>query len=207
MSDKWQQISVKLDAELAQALRDMKQGHTESVSDVVIRLLRKAVRQSSPAPRVAPPGRGSPKSGAGRGAFGAGKRGTPMAPAASAEYGAAAEGKPFAPRAAAGAWGAPRGKRKPAGAGKPRRFIPAPSSASGPRRAGKASRPQQLEGAGEARTRGFRPRADGPSADGPRAGGPRAGGPRGRRASAELGTAEDRPKRPRKTKGRRPGRS
>lgn len=193
MSDKWQQISLRLDADLARVLRDMKQSHAESVSDVVLRLLRKAVRQSLPGPRGAVPGRVSPKAATGRGAFGDGKRGKPVALAAPAEYDVAAQGKRSAPRAApaAAAWGAPRGKRKPAGTAKPRRFIPAPSVAPAPRRGGKAARPQQLDGSGEPRRRDFRP------ADGPRSMG----------RSDERGTAEGRPKRPRKVKGRPSSRS
>lgn len=192
MSEKWQQISLKLEGELAQALREMKQGHEESLADVVIRLLKKVVRQSSPGPRVAPGGRSNARAAAGRGAFGAGKRGQPMAPAAPAEYGVAASGKRSAPRAAAAgaaAWGASRGKRKPAGAGAPRRFfVPAPG------KPGKASRPQQpLDGSGEPRQRDFGARTDGPRPTRPR---------------DELGGVDGRVKRPRKAKGRRPsGRS
>jgi hypothetical protein len=192
MSEKWQQISLKLDGELAQALRDMKQSHEESVADVVIRLLKKMVRHMSPAPSVAPRGRPSAKGAAGRGAFGGGKRGKPVAPAPSAEYGGAAPGRRSAPRAApaaeaaTGAWGAPRGKRKPAGAGSraPRRFFPAPAEGGG-----KVARPRQLDGAGEAPRRDFRARTD---------------APRPMRPSKEVGSAEGRPQRPRKAKGRRP---
>ena len=184
MSEKWQQISLKLDGELAQVLRDMKQGHEESLSDVVIRLLKKVVRQSSGGARGAPPGRSNPRAAGGRGGFGAGKRGKPMAPAAPAQYGVAAPGKRSAPRAApaAGAWGTPRGKRKAAGAATPPRFAPAFG------KPGKASRPQQLDGSGETRRRNF---------------GARTEGPRPVRSRDELGAAEDRPKRPRKPKGPR----
>jgi hypothetical protein len=189
MAEKWQQISLKLDGELAQVLRDMKQGHEESLSEVVLRVLRKTLRPStsaapgrSGATRGAPPGRSNPKGAGGRGAFGAGARGKPM-PEDAAEYGAPAPGKPFAPRAApaAGAWNAPRGKRKAAGAGAPR-FAP------DPRKAGKAARPRQLGGSGEAPRRHFRAT---PAA------------PRPTRAKDEQGAAEGGSKRPRKAKGRR----
>lgn len=192
MSEKWQLINLKLDGELAQGLRDMKLGHDESLSEVVMRLLRKVVRQAAPAPRVAPPGRSSPRAGSnpragsGRGALGAGKRrGKPLAPAASAEYGGAAPGQrpPRRPAPAAGARGPARGKRKHPGAAAPARFEP------GPRRPGKPPRPQRRDGASGARRRDF---------------GARTGESRPTPAQDELGTAGDGARRPRKAKGRRP---
>jgi hypothetical protein len=83
MSDRWQQISLRLDAELAQALREMKQGHDESLSEVVIRMLKKVVRQSTAGARGAPMGRSVPRGRTasrgrtGRGAVGAGSDGKP----------------------------------------------------------------------------------------------------------------------------------
>jgi hypothetical protein len=183
MSEKWQQISLKLDGGLAQVLRDMKQGHEESLSDVVLRVLKKALRPSSGDTRGAPPGRPNPKAAGGRGAFGAGRRGKPPAAAAPAEYGAAPPGKSFAPRAPAGAGarGGPRGKRPPAAGAQ--RFAP------GPRKPGKASRPRPLGGASEVAGRDSRART---------------AAPRPPRPSDEQGTSEDRPRRPGKAKGRRP---
>jgi hypothetical protein len=182
MSDKWQQINLKLEAELAQALRDVKLGHDESLSEVVIRLLWKAVRQNAAA-RGVPIIRGNER-GTGRRAFGTGGRGKAAAPAGRAAPGAAPKGKRFAPRAA-GAWDAAEGKRGPEGAPTlaraRRKFTGKP---------GKAFRPQPVEASGEPRKRAFRPSAD---------------GPRSFRPSGE-GAAESRPKRPRKAKVTRPSR-
>jgi hypothetical protein len=137
MADKWQQISLKLDAELAQVLREMKQGHDESLAEVVIRLLKRVVRQHQPSAREMPAGRANPKGRTARGAVGAGRRGKP-APAGRAGSRGAAPGKPWAAPAATGrarsaaaapgkSWAAPAaaewsdegGKRAPARAAAP----------------------------------------------------------------------------------------
>jgi hypothetical protein len=190
MSEKWQQINVRLDAELAQALRDMKQGHDESLSEVVIRLLRKLVRKQSPLGAYgAPAGRSGVKGTGARGGFGAGRRGKAVAPGGRAAAGVAGKGKVFPPRAApaAGAWVAAEGKRRPVGAPPraPRKFTGKP---------GKAFRPQQLDGSGEGRKRSFRAGAEGPRSF------------RASEASDELGAAGGRPRRPRKAKGTRSNR-
>jgi len=210
MSDKWQQISLKLDADLAQALREMKQGHDESLSEVVVRVLKRAVRQSSPTAlrpargerpvrgerpmrgeRPVRGGRSNATGGSGRGAVGTGRKGKPVISAGRAGSGAAARGKPWAAPAAsasewaesgkpAPAWAAPqRGLRRSTGKpGKPGPGKP------GPGKPGRAPRPQQLEGSAEPRRRSFRTSAGGP------------------RPSEALGTTSERPRRPRKAKGR-----
>lgn len=151
MSDKWQQINLRLDGELAQALREMKQGHDESLSEVVIRLLKRSVRQSSAGARGASAGRPSSKARAGRGAVGAGRKRKPTAPMGRAASGVAAGKKPWvAPAAGARAEGS---KRDPD-------WVPPP--ARGSRRiAGKPTRPQPLAGSSEPRRRNFRAGADG----------------------------------------------
>jgi hypothetical protein len=191
MSDKWQLINLKLDAGLAQALRDMKRGHDESLSEVVIRLLEKVVRQSTAGARGAPDGRVNPKAATRRGGFGTGRKGKPMAPAGRAAPGVAGKGKPFVPREAprAEAWAATRGKPRPAGTLAPPH---APRRRTG--KAGKVFRPQQFDGASEAGPRNFRARAG--------AGGPRSFPPRD-----DLGTAEGRPKRQRKARASRPSKN
>ena len=178
MSDKRQQISLKLDAELAQALREMKQGHDESLAEVVVRLLRKAVRQSPAGARGAPAGRSNPKLGTGRGAIVGGRRGKPMASAGRAGFGVTASGKPWGPAPGAGA--IEGGKRSRAAVSAPPR---------GSRRiAGKALRSQPLEGSSEPRRRNVRPGTAGPRAMG---------------SSDALGSAEDRLQQPRQVRGRR----
>ena len=77
MPDKWQQINLRLDAELAHALRELKRGHDESLAEVVLRLLRKAVRVA-PATRGAADARNAKAGRGGRGAFG-GRRGKSVA--------------------------------------------------------------------------------------------------------------------------------
>jgi hypothetical protein len=179
MADKWQQISLKLDTRLAQGLRDMKQGHDESVAEVVLRLLRKAVRQSHAGDHDAPTGRSNPRAAGGRGAVRAGGKGKPPRPAGRAGSGGAAPGKPWAaPAAAAGS--AEGGQRK-------RPWVAAPPGASR-RIAGKAPRTQALDGASEPRRRNARAGA---------------AGPRSMRPSDAQGAAEERPKRPRPAKKRR----
>src|SRR5688572_14155768 len=119
MSDKWQQINLRLDAPLAQALRELKQGHDESLSEVVIRLLRKLVRVVPAGSRGAGFGRTNAKGGAGRGAAGANRRSKPAAAGRGAAR-VAAPGKPWAARPPA-AWGAEGDADEPArGAAAPR---------------------------------------------------------------------------------------
>jgi hypothetical protein len=196
MSDKRQPISLKLDPELAHALREMKLGHDESLSDVIIRLLRKLVRQNPAGARGARSARGrgagfpSPKGPTGRSAFGGDRRGKTMAPSRPGSRGAG-KGKPFVPREepAVAAWAAEDGQREPAGEWAPQR---------GPRRrigkVGKPFRPQPLDGSNSAWRRDHQsPKRAGAS------------GPRANRTSDELERA-DRPKRPRKAKGRRSNR-
>jgi hypothetical protein len=188
MSDKRQQIGLKLDPELAQALREMKQGHDESLSEVVIRLLRKLVRQNAGARGAPfPNGRGA----ANRGAFATGRRGKAMAPGRTGSR-AASKGKPFTPREvpAAEARAATDGKRNPAGA-----WAPPRASRKRTGKVGRVFRPQPIDGSGEA----WRGDAHSPK----RAG---AGGPRSNRMGDAFGSAEGRPKRPRKAKGRRSSR-
>src|SRR5688572_23832279 len=144
MSDKWQQINLRLDAPLAQALRELKQGHDESLSEVIIRLLRKVVRVVPSGSRGAPLGRQNPRGGAvARGSVGGKRRGKP-APAGRGASRVAAPGKPWVARAP-GAWEAD-GNAEPA---RPR----------APRRSGGKPGPawtQGLEGTSEPRRRGFR---------------------------------------------------
>lgn len=213
MSDKWQQISLKLEADLAQALREMKQGHDESLSEVVIRLLKRAVRQNPTGPlsaRGARPARGDrPARGArpvrgerpvrggrsnatvssGRGAVGNGRKGKPPLSADRAGSGAPARGKPWAAPAAS-EWAEGSNKPKPAWSAAPQRGLRRSAgkpSKPGPGRPVRAPRPQPIEGSSEPRRRPFRAGAEGPRSVG---------------TSAEQGTASDRPKRPRKPKGR-----
>ena len=193
MSDKWQQINVRLEAPLAQALRDMKQGHDESLAEVILRLLWKEVRRQA-AQGGAPVGRSNAKGAGGRGAA-FGRRGK-AAPGGRAVGGRAVGGraaggrggtrKPFAPREApAGrAWGAEGAKGGPAEASAPPR---APRTFGGKP---KPFRPAPPEGSGEAPKRAFRARLE---------------GRRPFRASDEPETAEARPRRPRKAKGSRSG--
>ena len=150
MSDKRQQISLKLDAELAQVLREMKQGHDESLAEVVIRLLKKAVRQSPAGARGAPAGRSNPKLGTGRGAIVAGRRGRPMASAGRAGSGVTASGKPWAPAAGKAPRSQPlEGSSQPrrrnvrAGTAGPRSM--GPSDAQGTAE-GRLQRPRQVRG-------------------------------------------------------------
>jgi hypothetical protein len=189
MSDKWQLINLKLDAELAQGLREMKQGHDESMAEVVLRLLRRLVRQNSPPVlRGAPAGRSSGRGRTGRGAVGSGRKGKPVAAAGRGAARVAAPGKPWvAPAPAAGAWPDEGGKRKPAWAAAAPARGPRPVAGK-PGRAGKAPRPQQLDGTSEPRSRSFRAGA---------------GRVRSMQPKTELGSSEHRPKRPGKAKGRR----
>ena len=184
MSDKWQQINLRLEAPLAHALRDMKHGHDEPLSEVILRLLWKAVRQQNPVGgRSATAGRSksgrSKDSGAaGRGGFGAARRGKAVASRGRAAAGAGGKGRqPFAPREApaaieGGGEGASMPPRAPRNvAGKPRKpFRPKP------------------EGSGEAPKRAFRAR---PATQ------------RSFRPRDEDATGA-RPQRPRKAKGTRP---
>jgi hypothetical protein len=201
MSDKRQPISLKLDPELAQALREMKQGHDESVSDVIIRLLRKLVRQNPAGARGARSlgGRGagghgagfpSPKGAAGRGAFGTDRRGKAMAPNRPASRGAA-RGKPFVAREepAMAEWATGDDKREPAAAWAPQR--PARGRTG---KVGKPFRPRPIGGSSKEWRRDY------PS--------PKRAGASGARANPKsdgFGRAE-RSKRPRKAKGRRSNR-
>jgi len=192
MPDKWQEINLRLDGELAQALRDLKRGHDESLSEVVLRLLRKAVRQN-PAARGMPDARAGAKGArSGRGAFGATRRGKLPARAeraARADRGSrgGGQGKPFVTREVAegDTWAPAERTRRPA------------SASAGPRAArpfakvGKAFRPQQGEAGGERRRRG--------PAEANRNGDDASGAFRG---SAAPGADARRMKRPRKAKGR-----
>lgn len=198
MSDKWQQINLRLEAPLAQALRDMKQGHDDPLSEVILRLLWKAVRQQNPLggrgaaagrPRGgrARDGRSKASGAAGRGGFGADRRGKVAAPRGRAAAGAGGKGrKAFVPREtpAAADWdgeGASLPPRAPRSSPPPR----APRDSGG--KARKPFRPQP-EGSGEAPKRAFRPRPEEPRSFGPR--------------DEDAGVA--RPRRPRKTTGTRP---
>jgi hypothetical protein len=187
MADKWQLINLKLDAELAQALRELKQGHDESMSEVVLRLLRRLVRQNAAA-RGAPTGRPSSGGRGGRAAAGSGRKGKPVATGGRGAPRLAAPGKPWAAAApAASAWPDEEGKRGAAWAAPtpPRR---ARRAAGKPSIAGKTPRPRQVDAAIEPRSRNFRAVA---------------GRPRSAQPKTELGTSEYRAKRPAKAKGRR----
>jgi hypothetical protein len=187
MSDKWQLINLKLDAELAQVLREMKQGHDESLAEVIIRLLRKVARVNPAGARGAPIGRSSARGRTGRGAVGAGGKGKPRGSAGRAAPGVAARGRPRS--APAAEWAAEGATRNP-------EWV-AEQPSRGPRRnggnvggnTGRGPRPQPFGGASEPRRPRFQPGK---------------GVARPARPRAEQGTAEDRPKRPRKVKGRRP---
>jgi hypothetical protein len=188
MSDKWQLINLKLDAELAQGLREMKQGHDESMAEVVLRLLRRLVRQNSPPVRGAPAGRSSARGRTGRGAVGSGRKGKPVAAAGRGAARVAAPGKPWvAPAPAAEAWADEGGKRKPAWAASAPVRGPRPIAGK-PGRTGKPPRPQPFDAVSEPRSRNFRAGA---------------GRVRSAQPKTELGTSEYRPKRPGKAKGRR----
>jgi hypothetical protein len=154
MPEKWQEINLRLDAELAQALRDLKRGHDESLAEVVLRLLRKAVRLN-PANRGMPDARSSAKGArGGRGAFGAARRGKPPAREARGGSRGAAKGKPFVTREVAegDTWAPADPKRRPASTS----AGPRPARPSRPfTKVGKAFRPQQGEGGGERRRRDF----------------------------------------------------
>jgi len=191
MPDKWQEINLRLDAELAQALRDLKRGHDESLAEVVLRLLRKAVRLN-PAARGMPDARSSAKGArGGRGAFGGSRRGKPPAREDRGGARGAGKGKPFVAREVAegDTWAPTERKRRPA------------SASAGPRasrpflKVGKAFRPQQGEGGGERRRRD--------PAVGNRNGDDGSGLPR---PSAAGGAEGGRMRRPRKAKGRTSGR-
>jgi hypothetical protein len=186
MSDKRQQINLKLEPELARALRDLKQGHDESLSEVVIRLLRKLVRLNPAGARGA---RFSNPKGGGRGAFGADRRGKAMAPGRTAPRGAG-KGKPFVRREEPPAEGAAAedGQRE-SGGWAPR----AVRQRTG--KAGKPFRPQPLDGSSKT----WRRDLESPKRT-------RAAGSRSHRTNDER-IAGERPKRPRKAKGRRSGRS
>jgi hypothetical protein len=186
MSDKRQQINLKLEPELARALRDLKQGHDESLSEVVIRLLRKLVRLNPAGARGA---RFSNPKGGGRGAFGADRRGKAMAPGRAAPRGAG-KGKPFVRREEPPAEGAAAedGQRE-SGGWAPR----AVRQRTG--KAGKPFRPQPLDGSSKT----WRRDLESPKRT-------RAAGSRSHRTNDER-IAGERPKRPRKAKGRRSGRS
>jgi hypothetical protein len=149
MPDKWQEINLRLDAELAQALRDLKRGHDESLAEVVLRLLRKAVRQN-PAARGMPDARSSGKGArAGRGTFGANRRGKLPAREPRAASRGPTKGKPFVAREVAegDTWAPAERKLEPARASaRPR--APRPFT-----KMGKAFRPQPGEGGGERRRR------------------------------------------------------
>jgi hypothetical protein len=227
MSDKWQQINLRLDAELAQALRELKQGHDESVSEVVLRLLRKVVRQSLGASGV-PAGRSNLQGRVPRGAVrgGGGRSGKPLASGGRAAPRGAGPGKPWAaPAAGAAEDGTRRPKR---GAGKPWAAPAAGAAEDGTRRpkrgagkpwaapaAGAAEDGERRPAWGSAAPRGARPIAGKPGRpprpqrfdDGsePRRGkfGSGTARPRSPRPSAALGTAKGGLKRPAKAKGRR----
>lgn len=154
MPDKWQEIKLRLDAELADALRELKRGHDESLSEVVLRLLRKAVRQS-PTNRGIPDARsGAQGARGGRNAFGASRRGKAPARAPRAGSRGAAHTKPFVAKpfvarevAEGDTWAPAERTRRPANASSgPRAARPFP-------KVGKAFRPQQGEDGGERRRR------------------------------------------------------
>jgi hypothetical protein len=191
MPDKWQEINLRLDAELAQALRDLKRGHDESLAEVVLRLLRKAVRQN-PAARGMPDARSSGKGArAGRGTFGANRRGKLPAREPRAASRGPTKGKPFVAREVAegDTWAPAERKLEPARAS-------APPRASRPfTKMGKAFRPQPGGGGGERRRRN--------TAQGNR-NGDDAAAPF--RPSAAQGTEGGRMRRTRKAKGRASGR-
>lgn len=153
MPDKWQQINLRLDAELAQALRELKRGHDESIAEVVLRLLRKAVRQT-PAARGKPDARSGAHGARGaRGALGAARRGKPLAREERGGSRGTARGKPFATREVAegDTWAPSERTHKPAtasaGPRAPRRFT----------KLGKPFVPQQGKGGGERRRRDVGP--------------------------------------------------
>jgi hypothetical protein len=190
MPDKWQQINLRLEAPLAQALRELKRGHDESLSEVILRLLWKAVRQN-PAARGAPDARSSARGGrAARGTYGAGRGPKPPAREDRGGSRGAAKGKPFAPREVADGdtWAPSERKRRPATASAPprasRRFTGKP---------GKAFRPQPAEGERWGRGAAEKNRDGDDTSRGFPAGSATSGGARPMR-------------RPRKAKGRRPGR-
>lgn len=197
MSDKWQLINLKLDAELAQALRELKQGHDESLSEVVLRLLRRLVRQTSAGARGAPTGRSNPKGRPGRGAAGVRRAGKPVAAGRGASR-VAAPGKPWeAP--AAPAWDAGEGTRGAAWGAPPQRGarrVGGKAGAGGKTgttgsKTGKPPRSPQVGGSNAPRRRSFRAGAGEDTLRAPR--------PR----PAPGAHAEGRPGRPRKAKGRR----
>jgi len=187
MSDKWQQINLKLEAPLAQALRDLKHGHDDPLSEVILRLLWKAVRQQNPlGGRGAPAGRSRAKGAGARGAFGADRRGKAAAPRGRAAGRAGGKGRsPFPPKEApaAGDWSAEGASAAPRPPRAPRKFGGKPG------KPGKPFRPQP-EGSGEAPQRAFRAR------------------PQERRSFTprDEDATESRPRRPRKAKATRPGR-
>lgn len=197
--DKWQEINLRLDGELAQSLRELKRGHDETLAEVVLRVLRKAVGQN-PAHR----GFGDARAGgrAGRAASGAGRKGKPLA--------RQDRGQPqfAAPRDATRA----RVKRKPpvshevtegdtwapASEGEPARGAARGRAPRPFTKGGKGFRPQPGDGGGVRVGRGF--------AGGER--GERGGHAGGRRFPAKGGGGAKRSRVPgaRKAKGRRPGR-
>lgn len=190
MPDKWQEINLRLDAELAQSLRELKRGHDESLAEVVLRLLRKVVRQN-PANRGMPDARSGAKGSAraGRNAFGANRRGKPPARDARGGSRGPAKAKPFVTREVAdGDTWAPT-ERKPA------RTSARPHPSRPFTKVGKAFRPQQGEAGGERRRRDF--------SEGNRNGDDAV---RPLRPNDAEGTVRGRMTRPRKAKGRRSGR-
>jgi hypothetical protein len=184
MSNKWQPINLKLEAPLAQALREMKQGHDEPLSEVILRLLWKAVRQQNPLGGRGPSaGRSRTRGDGERGAFGAGGRGKAPGPRGRAAGATGGKGrKPFVPKEAPAAddWSGERAAAAPPRPRPPRALADKP---------GKPARPRPLRASGEAPKRPFRP-------------GNKA--PRVFRPSNERDTLEGRPRRPRKPNGARP---
>jgi hypothetical protein len=192
MPDKWQEINLRLDAELAHALRELKRGHDESLAEVVLRLLRKAVRQN-PGQRGVPEARSRAKGARNeRGGFGGTRRGPTIAREARGASRGPARGKPFAAREVTegDTWVPAEGKLDPA-RGSARTRAPRPFTT----KAGKAFRPQQGEGGGERRQRAF-------AEDGRGAG----AGERPFRGKHAGGAKPGRMPGRRKTKGRKAGR-
>lgn len=190
MPDKWQEINLRLDAELAHALREMKRGHDESLAEVVLRVLRKTVRQN-PGNRGMPEGRSS-GTRAGRAAFTGTRTGKSIAREDRGRSRGAAKGRPLVTREVADGdtWGPAEGQLEPA-RGPARTRPPRPFPSKG----GKVFRPQPADGGAP------RPRRD--FADGGRSGGD---GERRFRGKDSGGKKRGRMTGRRKAKGRRLGR-
>lgn len=190
MPEKWQEIKLRLDADLADALRDLKRGHDETLAEVVLRLLRKAVRPNPASyggPDARSGARGARSASGARGAFGAARRGKAVAREDRGGSRGTSRGKSFFKRevvAEGDTWAPAETKLEPARA--PAR--PRPSRPSRPFKgnASKGFRPQQGKGAIERPPGGF--------------------AQANRNGEDAEGTQRGRAPRARKVKGRRPTR-